>query len=224
MGVVWSVDPELTSRHGCWLGKLDWREAAVTTDGGMWRSALEEAALELNRRFPEKSELAQHPCIQAAREAYTAYGVNPKRYPPASEALARRVLSGKPLPTINTLVDFNNLLSLRTLLPVGSYDRSRIRGAVRFQRGAAGQSYLAIGNEAFSAEGFPTFFDEEGPFGGATRDSLRTMVKPGATEVTTIVMAFVEPGPHALGELIRQHIQLAEAAGLGRLESFEWIS
>jgi DNA/RNA-binding domain of Phe-tRNA-synthetase-like protein len=190
----------------------------------MWRAALDEASQELNRRFPDKAELANHVCIQAARDAYTAYGVNPKRYPPASEALAKRVLGGKPLPAINTMVDFNNLLSLQMLLPVGSYNRAEIKGAVTFQRGAPGQSYTAIGGDPFSAEGFPTFFDEVGPFGGTTRDSLRTLVKPGVTEVVTLVMSFVDPRAHNFDGVIRQQVQRAEALGLGKVQSFTWIS
>lgn len=221
---TFSIDPDLAKRHPCWLGKIEWRDTVVTEDPLPWEAELLAAAEQLRQRFPDKADLATEPCILSAREAYQAYGVNPKRYPASAEALAKRALGGKPIPAINTMVDLNNLLSASTFCSVGSYDRSQIHGPVRFQLGGSGESYAAIGNDLFSIENFPVFADELGPFGCPTRDSLRTMVKPGATEVVTLVIAFVEPAVRGLEDLIRPWIERAGAKGIARGASFEWVS
>src|SRR5438093_9398985 len=62
------------------------------------------------------------PEIRAVRDAYKLLRKDPMRYRGSAEALLRRILGGKSLYKINTLVDINNLISLKTLHPVGSYD------------------------------------------------------------------------------------------------------
>ena len=55
--------------------------------------------------------LKQMPSIEATRKVYKACGKDPSRYRPASEALIRRMLQGKSLYQIDTLVDLINLAS-----------------------------------------------------------------------------------------------------------------
>ncbi|MGZ7084613.1 MAG: B3/B4 domain-containing protein, partial [Candidatus Angelobacter sp.] len=62
------------------------------------------------------------PQIAAMRSAYKALGKDPSRYRGSAEALLRRVLSGKGLYQINSIVDINNLVSLESLNPAGTYD------------------------------------------------------------------------------------------------------
>src|SRR5262245_7943232 len=97
-----TIDTGLSRRHRCWLGRVDWTATDVVEDPDRWGSELAKAAAAILKRFPERDRLGGNPCIAAAARAYEAYGLNPKRYPPASEALIKRVLAQKPLPTINT--------------------------------------------------------------------------------------------------------------------------
>lgn len=62
---------------------------------------------------------AEHPRIAAWREAYRRFGARPSEFRASVEALARRVLRGDALPSINALVDIGNIVSLRYLMPVG---------------------------------------------------------------------------------------------------------
>ena len=62
---------------------------------------------------------AEYPRIAAWREAYRRFGARPSDFRSSIEALARRVLRGDALPSINALVDIGNLISLRYLVPVG---------------------------------------------------------------------------------------------------------
>lgn len=220
----WSIDPELVRKHPCWLGRIDWALAEVTQDPSVWRTEIADAVKTLTERFRNRDALGTDPQMAAGRRAYTAYGVDPKRHPSAAEALLKRVLANKPVPAINTMVDFNNLLSLSTLVPVGSYDRGRIQGDVTFQLGRAGASYVAIGGTPFNAEGFPTFVDETGPFGGSSRDSERTMVRLGPVEVTTVVMSFADPQRQGIDAIVRRLLDRASAKGLSRAADLTWIA
>ena len=121
------------------------------------------------------------------RRLYRALGIDPTKTRPSSEALLRRVLQNKPLYRINALVDAMNLCSLRTLVPFGVYDRSRIAGPVVLRAGGAGEGYEGIGRGRVSVEGRPVLADREGPFGNPTADSMRTSVTHGTTRALVVL-------------------------------------
>ena len=64
--------------------------------------------------------------IAATRAAYKACGKDPSRYRPASEQLSRRVLQGKGLYSVDTLVDLGNLVSIFSGYPTGLLDADKI--------------------------------------------------------------------------------------------------
>jgi DNA/RNA-binding domain of Phe-tRNA-synthetase-like protein len=73
---------------------------------------------------------ADHPHIAPWREAYRAFGANPKKYPSSIENLVSRVLRGSPIRHINKLVDIYNTISLRYILPVGGEDLDKMQGDI----------------------------------------------------------------------------------------------
>ncbi len=127
------------------------------------------------------------PSLAPARDLYKGLGLDPTKTRPSSEALLRRVLQGKPLYRINTLVDALNLCSLKMLVPFGAYDRARIAGPVVLRTGAPGEGYEALGRGRLSMEGRPVLADREGAFGNPTADSLRTRITPGTTRALVVL-------------------------------------
>jgi len=71
---------------------------------------------------------ATHPHIAAWRQAYSAFGAKPSRFPCSVEALLDRTLRGRDLPAINGIVDRYNAVSLAHLLPVGGEDLDHLTG------------------------------------------------------------------------------------------------
>ena len=69
----------------------------------------------------DKDALVDHPRISSWREAYRSFGAKPSKFRSSIEAMVRRVLNNNELPTINTLVDIGNVLSLRYLVPTGGH-------------------------------------------------------------------------------------------------------
>jgi len=92
------------------------------------------AAEERARRALVGVDLAAHPAVAPWREAYRAFGAQPKKHRSSLEGLLRRVLAGEAVPSILPLVDLYNRVSLDALLPAGGEDLERLVGplALRF--------------------------------------------------------------------------------------------
>lgn len=133
------------------------------------------------------------PQIAAMRQAYKALGKDPSRYRGSAEALLRRVLSGKGLYQINSVVDINNLVSLESLNPAGTYDLEKITPPIELRIGSAGESYKGIGKDLINIESLPVFADATGPFGSPTSDSERAMVRLENQKVLMVVFSFTGP-------------------------------
>jgi DNA/RNA-binding domain of Phe-tRNA-synthetase-like protein len=65
--------------------------------------------------------ITTHPRIGSWREAYRSLGVKPGEFRPSMEALVRRILKRDPLPTLSTIVDIGNLVSIQNLVPIGAH-------------------------------------------------------------------------------------------------------
>ena len=117
--------------------------------------------------------------IAATRAAYKAAGKDPSRYRPACEQLARRVLQGKELYSVDTLVDLVNLASLFSGYSTAALDAEKIAGnCIELDFGREGEPYECIGRGALNIENLPVYRDEEGAFATPTSDSTRTMLSP----------------------------------------------
>ena len=81
--------------------------------------------------------LSEVASLAAWRRAFRGFGVDPTAYRSAAEALLRRLTKQGSIPSINTLVDIGNLVSIRYALPVAMFDLGSIDGGltVRFARG-----------------------------------------------------------------------------------------
>lgn len=127
--------------------------------------------------------------LTEARNLYKSFGMDPSRHRPSSEALLRRVLKGKDLYRISSVVDSCNLASLSMLLPIGMYDLSLIQGDVVLRTGCEGEEYPGIRKGDVHLEGRLGLFDQAGPFGSPTSDSARTCVTDRTTSILAVIMA-----------------------------------
>lgn len=94
---------------------------------------------------PFTGDLQSHPNIAAWREAYSSFGVKPKKHKPTAEALLRRVLKGDEFPRINDAVDAYLAVELLHYIPIGGYDLSRVRGDIRLKISQGGEEFHPIG-------------------------------------------------------------------------------
>jgi len=164
----------------------------------------------------KSQDLAAIPEIIAARHGYRAIGRDQSRYRPSQEALLRRVLQGKGLAKINSVVDVNNLISLRLRHSLGSYDLDQTKGAIKFRIGLKGESYKGIRKETINLEGLPIFADEVGPFGSPTSDSDRAMIRLTTTRVMMAIISFT--GKDRLQNHIASAAQLLKVYANARIQ------
>ena len=73
-------------------------------------------------------------------------------------------------------MDVCNLCSLEHQIPLGLYDRDRIKGEVLVRLGRDGEGYEGIRGKHVNLGGRLVLADDDGPFGAPTSDSLRTSV------------------------------------------------
>ncbi len=91
--------------------------------------------------------LSTVPKIADWREAYRTFGVKPSSCRSSIEALIRRVLQGKELPSINPIVDAYNIVSLENVLPVGGDDIDRVDGRIILTRAEGSEHFVMLGSD-----------------------------------------------------------------------------
>lgn len=187
-----SISPEIKAKCpdlvlGCFSCNLTW---AAKSEG--LNEAIENTCTKLAERLT-RPEISQIDTIASSRTAYKALGKDPSRYRLSAEALLRRVVTGKGLYQINTIVDTLNLISIDTGYSIGGYDLDKIQGDVVLGIGEHEEAYEGIGKGRLNIEYLPVFRDDLGAFGTPTSDSTRTMV----TESTSsFLMIFLNFGKH----------------------------
>ena len=102
------------------------------------------------------------PSIAAWRRAFAAFGVEPTRYRNAAEALLRRLTKHGEIPSVGTLVDIGNLVSIRYALPVAVLDLAGVAGTinVRFAQGSEEFTNLGTNSVEHPDAGEVAFVDE----------------------------------------------------------------
>jgi DNA/RNA-binding domain of Phe-tRNA-synthetase-like protein len=80
--------------------------------------------------------LKDNPTVRAYRDLFWSLDIDPTKTRPSGEALLRRVLHGKEIPRIFTVVDSYNLASLKTIIPLSGFDLDTLHLplCVRFSR------------------------------------------------------------------------------------------
>ena len=148
----------------------------------------------------ETTAVADLPSIAAWRRVFAGFGVKPTRHRNAAEALLRRLSKHGDIPTINTLVDIGNLISIRYAMPVAVFDRANVAGSITVR--------LATGEEIFTdlgtTEGVHPYpgevvFADNGGVVSARRWCWRQSAQ-SVTGPDTVEALFVVEGHHDTAE------------------------
>jgi len=189
-GVLKNVCPDLV--YGC----IQCSVTNTLLDAELWD---EIRRVEITLKEKETVEMVKrHPAISSTREAYKETGKDPNRYRSAGEQLRRRILQGKSLFQINTLVDLVNLLSLETGFSIGGFDASLIRWPVRGGIGNADEEYFGIGRGKINVAGMPIIRDKKGGIGTPTSDEVRTALSLETKSFFMLVNSYLGEDPACL--------------------------
>ena len=159
------------------------------SDDHFWNYMNTEVLPQVRSRI-EGKEWSEILGIKGSRAAYKAFGRNPGRYRVSSESLIRRVRRGDELYHINSVVDVNNLISVKSGLSVGSYDLGQVHGAIRLRKAEHGEGYTGIGKDFLDMENMLVLADDDGIFGSSMSDSTRAMVTDNATDILVVIYCF----------------------------------
>jgi DNA/RNA-binding domain of Phe-tRNA-synthetase-like protein len=113
-----------------------------------YKATLENFKIQVYQRVREKytlESLKDVPTFRAYRDFFWKIGVDPTKIRPAAEALIRRILGGKSIPQINTLVDAYNLASIDTEIALAVFDMAKLEGNLEMRFATRGESFLGIG-------------------------------------------------------------------------------
>ena len=171
----------------------------------------------LEDRFREElttESLKDLPSIAATRRVYKACGKDPSRYRPASEQLIRRMLQGKELYQIDTLVDLINLASIAYGYSIGGFDADKFVGdTLTLGVGREGEPYEGIGRGMLNIAGLPVYRDAEGGVGTPTSDHERTKITLGTTHLVVLINGYdgneqrVAANAQFIQDLLRKYAQ-----------------
>jgi DNA/RNA-binding domain of Phe-tRNA-synthetase-like protein len=154
--------------------------------------------------------IADRPSIAAWRRAFSQFGAKPTQYRNAAEALLRRLTKQGGIPSINTLVDIGNLVSIRYGLPVAVLDLAGIDGpvTVRFAEGHERFTDLGETEPVTPDPGEVVFVDGSGV--AAARRWCWRQSAQSATGPTTVEAIIVVEGHHetAAEEVVRASADL----------------
>lgn len=183
-----SIDSEISSKlPQLHVGLLQYKQTTVSDSPQMLQGRIElfQEGLCLDYSM---EQLADIPQIEYFRSCFKKLGIDPKRYRPSSEALLKRVLQGKGVPSIHSAADVNNFFSLRYIVPCGLYDLDQMKGEeVTMRLGGQNESYLSLTGRETSAAGKWVTADVIGPFGGPVVDSERTKVTYSSKNILQII-------------------------------------
>ncbi len=93
------------------------------------------------------TSLGDLPTVAAWRRTFSAFGVSPTRTRSAAEALLRRLTKKGDIPSINTLVDLGNLVSIRYALPVAIFDIRSLNGALTVRFAEGDERFTELGSD-----------------------------------------------------------------------------
>jgi len=106
--------------------------------------ALVKKQEDLLRESLDEKKLSGYPFINNWRQAYRQFGVNPKKRLSSVENLAKRVLGGASLRSINPFVDLYNYISLKYLIPVGGEDLDAVVGDIQLTYATADEKPVVL--------------------------------------------------------------------------------
>lgn len=155
-----------------------------------------------------ETPLSELPTLAAWRGVFRGFGVNPTKYRSAAEALLRRLTKQGELPSINTLVDLANLVSIRYALPVAVFDQRAVNGGTIVRLAHGGETWGDLGSsQTEHPQAGEVIFADEGEQVSARRWCWRQSRASAAREDTTDILVTVEAhhdsGPDDIDRALR---------------------
>ena len=138
------IDPDLCKRFPD-LKVINFSMTVKNTKSNSELEKFKETILKDAREKYNLESLKDVPVFRAYRDFFWKIGIDPTKNRPAAEALIRRILAGKLIPHINTLVDAYNLASIKSEVALAAFDENKLRCELTMRSALKEESFLGIG-------------------------------------------------------------------------------
>lgn len=170
------------------VGFLEGHISNSSHDPDLW-NLIGDCTLEISQTM-DAEKIRQVEGIRLGKAAYRQLGKDPNRYRLSAEALMRRIVKGQDLYAINTCVDALNLISFRTGITIGGFDRDCVEFPVELGIGRYQEEFEAIGRGPLNVESLPVYRDRSGAIGNPTSDCTRTQITLSTKNILMLITGF----------------------------------
>jgi len=194
----------------------------VEKSGAELRAFQEVVCGEVMRKYTLES-LKDVAIFRSYRDFFWKVGIDPTKIRPAAEALLRRILSGKPLPMINNVVDSYNLASIKTEVALAAFNRDELKGNLLMRTAEKGEQFYGIGmNEPMALHGIEIVISDAEKLVAVYpyRDADVSKVSTGTKNLLILVCGVPGVQESSLNEASKVALELVTkfCGGKGRLE------
>jgi DNA/RNA-binding domain of Phe-tRNA-synthetase-like protein len=141
------IDSKLKTRFPDLIAKiLQVKEVQIEKRNDELEKFKAEVAKQVREMYDLES-LKDQLAFRAYRDFFWSVGIDPTKNRPAAEALIRRILGGRTIPTINSLVDVYNLASIKSRIALATFDADKLKGDLFMRFAEEGEKFLGIGME-----------------------------------------------------------------------------
>jgi DNA/RNA-binding domain of Phe-tRNA-synthetase-like protein len=145
--ILFQYDPEIIKRYPSIVGGVIYARDMTNGPTPPQLQAAFQAEQQATLQRLGDTPLSQLPSLAAWRGAFRAFGVEPTQYRSAAESLLRRLTKKGDIPSINTLVDLCNLVSIRYALPAAVFDTRAINGTLTVHFANGSERYTTLGQD-----------------------------------------------------------------------------
>jgi DNA/RNA-binding domain of Phe-tRNA-synthetase-like protein len=191
--IAFQYDPEIINRYPSIVGGVIYaRDMTNGPTPPQLQAALQAEQQATLQRIGD-TPLSQIPSLAAWRGAFRAFGVEPTQYRSAAESLLRRLTKKGDIPSINTLVDLCNLVSIRYALPAAVFDTRAINGTLTVHFANGSERYTTLGqNETDHPDVSEVVFSDDTGLVMARRWCWRQSEQSAAQPDTTSAIITIE--------------------------------
>ena len=132
---------------GLRAGAIVFRGVKISEAGAELRSEIAAAVGAILARFSSPAEIRALPEILKHHEILKKVGVKPRKHLPSVENLLRFALKREALPSVNSLVDAYNLISVETRCSLGAHDLDRLVAPVELRLFRGDETFTPLGSK-----------------------------------------------------------------------------
>jgi len=221
--MILEVEPSLSERFPGLRVIVEYVDGvSVEGSGAELQRFKDSVCTDVKRKYSLES-LKDISVFRSYRDFFWKVGIDPTKIRPAAEALVRRILAGKPIPMINSVVDSYNLASIKTEVALAAFDRDELRGRLLMRIGAMGERFMGIGmNEPMELSGKEVVVSDEEKLIAVYpyRDADKSKVSVGTRNLLILVCGVPGIDEKILNDAGKVALELVTkfCGGEGRLE------